>query len=413
MVNPSQTVQLALEQGDGIYRLAPAWVPRSFCIPGRRLKLHDLDYYALGTNRGGIDERWFASTIKADNGPLTGEFEGLSMIVFEGKAEVPLATAVQELKGEVVGDGIWNKFKEWPMYSKFFDNEEPLPHHLHQLLIHAKLTGQVEKPEAYYFPPQLDSIHGGDRPTTYFGLNPGTTKEEVYRCLEIFADEKGDNRLTALSHGHRLTPGTGWQVNAGVLHAPGSYCTYEPQKRSDVFAMYESVTENRRDVPVELLWKNSRPGARESRDIEYLMDQLDWEANVDPYFVKNNFMEPVPVKPLEEMRRKGYEDRWICYKSKDYSAKELTILPGQTVTIRDNAAYGLIMMQGNGTMNNLEISTPSMIRFGQFTHDEYFVTEKAAQKGVKIVNHSKSDPIVMLKHFGPGNPDLPMELLSA
>jgi hypothetical protein len=143
------------------------------------------------------------------------------------------------------------------------------------------------------------------------------------------------------------------------------------------------------------------------------MDQLDWEANVDPYFVKNNFMEPVPVKPLEEMRRKGYEDRWICYKSKDYSAKELTILPGQTVTIRDNAAYGLIMMQGNGTMNNLEISTPSMIRFGQFTHDEYFVTEKAAQKGVKIVNHSKSDPIVMLKHFGPGNPDLPMELLSA
>jgi hypothetical protein len=25
----------ALEQGKGILRLAPTWVPRSFCVPGR------------------------------------------------------------------------------------------------------------------------------------------------------------------------------------------------------------------------------------------------------------------------------------------------------------------------------------------------------------------------------------------
>ena len=44
--------QNALEQGKGILRLSPTWVPRSFCVPGRRLKLHPDDYYALGSARG-------------------------------------------------------------------------------------------------------------------------------------------------------------------------------------------------------------------------------------------------------------------------------------------------------------------------------------------------------------------------
>ena len=53
-----------------------------------------------------------------------------------------------------------------------------------------------------------------------------------------------------------------------------------------------------------------------------------------------------------------------------------------------------------------DIETPSLIRYGQLTHDEYFVSEQAAKEGVKITNPSKTDPIVMLKHFGPGNPDM-------
>ena len=72
--------QNAIGQGQGILRLAPTWVPRVFCVPGRRIKLHPEDYYALGSDRGGIDERWFASTTKADNGPETLPDEGLSYI---------------------------------------------------------------------------------------------------------------------------------------------------------------------------------------------------------------------------------------------------------------------------------------------------------------------------------------------
>ncbi len=396
----------ALEQGQGILRLAPNWVPRSFCVPGRRIKLHPDDYYAMGGPRGGIDERWFASTTAADNGPLTSEHEGLSMIVIEEGGRVEkflLAEAINELKGAIVGDRIWDGHGGWPAYAKFFDNQGALPHHIHHKDEHARLTGQLGKPEAYYFPPQVNN-HGGDFPYTFFGFAPGTTRDQVRQCLLNFT--KGDNKITNLAQAYRLEPGTGWDVPPGVLHAPGSLCTYEPQKASDVFGMWQSLT-GESIIPEELLWKNT-PEDRMG-DVDFLMDILDWELNVDPLFREHHFMRPRPVRPLDEMTSEGYVENWICYRSSEFSAKELTVLPGATVTITDAAAYGLIMMQGHGTMGVWPIESPAMIRYGQLTHDEYFVTEAAAKAGVVITNPSKSDPIVMLKHFGPGNPDLVIE----
>ncbi len=397
----------ALEQGKGIVRLAPNWVPRSFCVPGRRIKLHPDDYYALGGERGGIDERWFASTTPADNGPLTSPNEGLSFIVFEdnGKTEkVLLKDAVDELKGEIIGDRLWSEHKRWPMYSKFFDNKGALPHHIHHRDEHAALTGQLGKPEAYYFPPQANN-HGGDFPYTFFGLNPGVTKDQVLKALKDAAEGR-DNKITSLSAAYRLDVGTGWDVPPGVLHAPGSLCTYEPQKASDVFAMYENITHDQ-VVPKELLWKDT-PKDKEG-NVEWLLSVIDWDLNVDPDFAKNRFMAPRPVKSVKEMEAEGYIENWICYKSTTFSAKELTVMPGKTVTIKDSACYGFITMQGHGTIGQWDIETPALIRYGQLTHDEYFVSEQAAKEGVKITNPSGTDPIVMLKHFGPDNPDLVIE----
>ena len=396
----------ALEQGKGILRLTPTWVPRSFCIPGRRIKLHPDDYYALGGERGGIDERWFSSTTPADNGPLTSKNEGLSHVVFEhkGKEELfLLRDAVDELKDELIGMRLWNEYGCWPMYSKFFDNKKALPFHIHHNERYAGMTGQAGKPEAYFFPPQVNN-HGGDFPYTFFGFKAGTTRDQVRECLMDFS--KGENRITDLSKAYHLRIGTGWDVPAGVLHAPGSLCTYEPQKASDVFAMYESVTGDA-VVPGELLWKDT-PEAKIG-DYEHLLDVIDWDLNLDPDFAANRLMHPKPVDLPEQQEKKGCQENWICYKSPDFSARELTVFPGGTVTIKDSAAYGMIMMQGHGTMGAWDIETPALIRFGQLTHDEYFVSEKAAVEGVTITNLSKSDPLIMLKHYGPGNPDLKIE----
>ena len=378
----SNNAAKALEQGKGILRLAPTWVPRSFCVPGRRIKLHPDDYYVLGGVRGGIDERWLSSTTPAKNGPLTGENEGLSAVVFDndGKEEqILLIDVIEALKGEIIGDRLWNEYQSWPMYSKFFDNMGPLPHHIHHNDEHAAKIGQLGKPEAYYFPPQLNN-HGGDFPYTFFGIAPGTTKEQIKECLMNFT--KGDNKITMYSQAFPLIPGPGWDVPPGMLHAPGSMCTYEPQKASDVFAMYQSLV-NEAVIPEELLW-NGTP-KEEVGNYDQLMEVIDWDLNTNPNL---------------------FSEKWVCYRSDAFSAKELTVFPGQTVTITDAAAYGLIMMQGHGKMGVWNIETPAMIRYGQLTNDEFFVTEKAAKAGVQITNHSSTDPIVMLKHFGPQNPDL-------
>ncbi len=393
----------AFEQGQGILRLAPTWVPRSFCIPGKRLKLHHDDLYAFGAHRGGIDERWLSSTTKADNGPLTTPDEGLSYVVY-GDEDKPkrilLKDLVDELGAQMVGERIWNEYHGWPIYSKFFDNKGALPHHVHQMEEHARQVGMESKPESYYFPRQLNN-YGADFPYTFFGLEPGTTKEQVRHCLEIW--NTGDNHITDLSRAYRLEVGTGWYVPAGVLHAPGSLCTYEPQWASDVFAMFQSLVN---DVPLDwsLLTKNVPPDKQ--HDLDYLVSMLDWELNTLPNFREQFFRRPRPVRPEEEMKAEGYLEYWISYGNPYFAAKELTVLPGRTVTIRDACAYGLIMLQGHGTLGEWPIETPTLIRFGQLTHDEYFVSYPAARAGVKIHNPSRSDPIVMLKHFAL-NPESP------
>jgi hypothetical protein len=391
----------ALAQSGGLLRLAPCWVPRDFVQPGRRLKLHPDDLYAYGLDRGGIDERWFASTTPAANESRTPD-EGLSYVVFEDK-RFTLAQAVAELGAALVGEPIWSKYQKWPVYSKFFDNMGPIPHHMHQSNEHARLVGQDGKPESYYFPPQHNTV-GNNFPYTFMGLEPGTAKEQVKRCLENW--NRGDNGILDLSKAYRLKPGSGWLIGPGLLHAPGSLCTYEPQWGSDVFSMWQSLVEGR-EISRALLVKDIPP--ERHFDLDFIISELDWEANVDPYFKEHHYLEPIPVADTEP---EGYVDRWIVYGKingeQPFSAKELTVQPGVKCTVRDNGAYGLTVVQGRGRMNRLALNSPKMIRFGELTEDEVFCSEPAAKDGVVFENTSETEDLVMLRYFGPdANPDAP------
>jgi hypothetical protein len=393
-----QIVNDALQENGGLLRLAPCWVPRSFLVPGGRLKLHPDDLYALGAQRGGIDERWFSSTTRADNGPGTPADEGLSYIDHRGQRAL-LRDAVAEAGDELLGDNAMRKHGGFNILCKFFDNLGPIPHHMHQMEEHAKRVGRKGKPESYYFPPQYN-FAGNLFPHTYMGLEPGTTKDDVIRCLKRW--DRGDNGILDLAKAYRLEPGTGWFIDAGVLHAPGSLVTYEPQVNSDVFGMFQSMVDNR-PVPWSLLVKDVPPEL--AHDLDYIVSMLDWEKNVDPEFGKHNKRFPVPVRGEAEMKEMGYREVWVSYGSAHFSAKELTVLPGRTVKVVDRAAYGLILTQGRGRTGNLDIETPSMIRFGEMTADELFVSIGAAEGGVRITNTSSCENLVMLKHFGPDNPD--------
>jgi hypothetical protein len=399
--NESALIRQAIDASAGILRLAPTWVPRSFLMPGRRLKLAPQDLYALGAHRGGIDERWFASTTPAANAGAPPD-EGLSYVVHKGERAVTLRDAIG-LEGErLVGPAIWERYQRWPVYSKFFDNLGPIPHHMHQSNAQAALVGQQGKPESYYFPPQLNAT-GNNFPFTFFGLEPGTIKADIHRCLERW--NEGDNGILDYSKAYRLKPGTGWLVPPCILHAPGSLLTYEPQWGSDVFGMYQSLVEGR-SVPWELLVKDVPP--EKHQDLDYLVDQLDWSRNVDPQFKDNHYLEPIPVANTS---KDGYLDRWIVYGRIDgrelFSAKELTVNSGVKVTIRDNGAYGLVAVQGSGWIGKQRLQTPAMIRYGELTEDEVFVGYETAREGV-VFDNTGSEPLVALRYFGPDtNPHAP------
>jgi hypothetical protein len=394
-------IKQVLSTSGGILRLAPTWVPRSFLMPGRRLKLHPADLYAYGASRGGIDERWFASTTPAANVGAAWD-EGLSYIVHEGKKAFTLREAIAQAREQLVGPTIWSRYERWPVYSKFFDNLGPIPHHMHQSNSQAALVRQQGKPESYYFPPQLNATRN-NFPYTFFGLEPGTTKTDIRRCLENW--DKGDNGILNFSKAYRLESGTGWLVPPCILHAPGSLVTYEPQWGSDVFGMYQSMVEGRY-VPWDLLVKDVPP--EKHRDLDYLVGQLDWEANVDPSFKDHHYLEPIVAGGAADQ---GWIDRWIVYGKVGgeelFTAKELTVNPGVRVTIKDSGAYGLIAVQGSGWAGKQRLHTPAMIRFKELTEDEIFVSYEAARAGV-VFDNNGTEPLVTLRYFGPDtNPTAP------
>ncbi len=389
--NVASILDSALDRDAGLLRLTPTWVPRSFLHPGRRLRLHPDDYYALGAGRGGIDERWFASTTEAANENRQWH-EGLSFCEFDGNSFL-LRDAIAEQGEQMIGPEMCREYGRWPVYSKFFDNMGPIPHHMHQGFDDAALVGQPGKPESYYFPPQYNNCDN-HFPFTFMGLEPGTTPDDVRRCLENW--ERGDNGILNLSRAYRLQRGTGWLIPPGVLHAPGSLCTYEPQWGSDVFAMFQNIVEGR-FVPRALLVKDIPPHRHD--DLDFIIGQLDWEKNVDPHFHKSNFLNPVVAEKGE-----GRVDRWIVHGTVNgrqlFSARELTIEPGRRCMLHDAGASGWITVQGSGRIGSLQLQTPTLIRFGELTSDEVFITHMAAASGVEVEN-TGSEPLVGLRYFGP------------
>jgi len=393
------TIQQTFEKGQGILKLAPNFVPRRFSQAGRRLRLHPDDYYALGTNRGSIKERWFSSVIPAMNGELAPPDEGMSYVVASDNVEdrFLFKDAVDELGAELVGPELKEKYGTWPMYSKFFDYKLPLFHHLHLDDVAAGRVGRIGKPEAYYFPPQLNN-YLGDFPVTYFGFDPDVTRGQVRERLLGY--ETRDTRITELSRAYRVELGTGWYTPPGVVHAPGSVLTYEPQWNSDVNSVYENITAGE-VYAYEFLVENCPEDKK--RDVDYILNLMDWEKNVDPHYKKKYFRPPI-VCPHSDER---CTEKWIAYANDYIAAKELTVMPGQTVVVKDAAAYGCIIIQGHGKFGVYDAEAAIMLRFGQLSADEYFVSETAAKEGVTIANHSRWEPMVILKHFGPNHPDMP------
>lgn len=392
-------IREVFERGDGILQLTPTWVPRPFNRPGRRLRLHPDDYFAMGMDRGAIVERWFSSITHVETAGA-GPYEGMSFVNVDDDPEhvILFKDFIDELGADLIGQELMDKYGTWPMYSKFYDYQLPLFHHIHHAEEACKRVGVLPKHEHYFFPKQYNS-HMGDMPVSYFGFDPSVSKEEVMDRLRDFTVR--DTRITELSRAFRIELDTGWYTPAGVVHAPGSLCTYEPQWNSDVMAMWENV------VNGEVFHYEDLSGYLPEEDknsIEKIFEVADWELNTLPNYREKFFRRPKP-----ESAGEGFDQKWIVYGNDYVGGKELTVYPGHTVTIQDPCAYGTLVIQGHGRFGGFDCESPTMIHYGDLTADEFFVSKAKAAAGVTITNTSKYEPLVMLKHFGPDGGILPAD----
>jgi len=315
-------IEHAIERGNGILRLEPAWVARTFLSPGRRLGLSE-EKYDLG-ERGGICERWLASTTRADNkvGPPD---EGLSYLKLEATERITLKEAVEIAGGSIMGETYARTHKTLDRLAKIFDYSDRLPYHLHQMKEHAALVGQNPKEEAYYFP---EGVEPGPHPETFFGVHPYIAEQQKYEILLPYLEKWDSDLILRHARGYTQVQGEGFHIPAGVLHAPGSALTIELQEDSDVFAMMQARV-GQFKVDKELLFKDVRPEDREKYGERIILDFIDWPTNGDPYFFEHRNTPPILI---EENKQDGGEEYWIYYNTHRFSGKKLVVHPGKSFT---------------------------------------------------------------------------------
>ncbi len=386
-----EQIEKLINDNSGLLRLEPAWVARNFLPPGRRFGLPD-DQYELG-DRGGICERWLASTTPADNA-VKVDNEGLSFIKTDGE-QITLKAAVKVAGDLVMGSQYHQEHAGLGKLAKIFDYAERLPYHLHQMKEHARLVGCNSKEEAYYFPEGVDM---GPSPETYFGVHPYIARDSMQEVLLKYLKEWKDDTILQHSRAYKQIPGDGWHVPAGTLHAPGSALTIELQEDSDVFAMLQAKVGDT-TIDKSLLFKDVTQADRERQGEASVLEMVNWEVNGDPYFYENRH---TPQVPIENGGNGSGDEYWIFYNTDRFSGKKLVVKPGGTYRSIDKGAYNLLVWHGRGTFGGLAIEgqNPDL--------DEIMVCHARAVKTIEVNNSSDVD-LVIFKFFSPEiNPDVPM-----
>jgi hypothetical protein len=392
MVEIREIVEKALEKGNGILNLEPAWVARDFLPPGRRLGLAE-EAYDVG-ERGFICERWLASVTKADNA-IGPEDEGLSYLAnIDSKQKITLKSAVDEAGDLIMGKEYAKTHKGLGRLAKIYDFGARIPYHIHQMEKDAKLVGRNSKDEAYYFPEGVDT---GPHPETFFGVHPYIVDEKKYDILLPYLVEWKDDMILQHSRAYLNVPGEGFFLPSGVLHAPGTALTIELQEDSDVFAMLQALNAGK-IISKELLFKDVRKEDREKYGERIILDQLDWPANGDPYFYENHHL---PNIFIEETKQEGGVEHWIYYNTTKFSGKRLVVKPGQSFTSKENGVYNILVWKGTGTYDGHRIEA------GNFECDELLISHDRAIKPLTVKNDGKED-LLIIKFFGPDiNKDVP------
>jgi len=379
-----QLIENEISKTNGVLKLNPAWVARNFIAPGRRLGLPE-SQYNLG-DRGGICERWLASTTKADN-KVSVPNEGLSTLKMEYEREITLKETVELHQELILGKEYSKTHSGLGRLAKIFDYEDRIPFHIHQMQKHAKLVGRNSKDEAYYFPEGVDK---GKHPETFFGVHPYIVKEKKFDLLLPHLVEWKDDGIVQHAFAFNQYDGDGFQVPSGITHGPGTALTIELQEDSDVFAMMQAKVGNT-FISKDLLWKDVRDEDRQKYGEKIILEMIDWQSSGDPDFYTKRHTPPILIK---DSTQGGSREYWIYYNTNKFSGKKIYVKRGEMFLTKDDGVYNILVWRGTGLYGGVEIEGGNPIK------DELLITHNRAVEGVEIINTGSED-LEIIKFFGP------------
>ncbi|MEC8473881.1 MAG: hypothetical protein VXZ38_04450 [Planctomycetota bacterium] len=392
-----------INQNDGVLQLLHRYAGRTFCTPGKRLRLDAKSYYPDYMNGTGLDELWMCCTVPIVTGVIDTTTnkapfrEGESHVLTPDGQVISLQDLISANPKMVMGEKI-TAFAEslfgkatWPIVSKKFDNLNPIPHHLHW-----------SKWEVY-------DINSFDNPgvsqshyhTTAMGLYPFVTKDQFLDCMKQFGQGEY-NGVRHLSPHVMMQLDNGFVMPNGVLHSPTDLCTHELHVTMDEHFLAEDLTLDGRIGAADAFYACREQDYPKDRheDWDYLVEKFDFEANQDPNFVLNNKR---PATTAENFSNDGVDAKWIIYGDflgdQKCSILRLTLQPGSKTTFRPESPTLFHTNRGSGRVGNLSVQYNQDMILGELYSEIGFITQAALENGGVEIENTGEEPLVLTFDF--------------
>ncbi len=392
-----------LNKNGGVLPLLHRYAGRTFCTPGKRLRLDAKSYYPDYMGGTGLDELWMCCTVPIVTGVIDTRTkkapfrEGEAHVLTADGQVISLQDLISANPNVVIGDKVTAVSKQlfgtvtWPIVSKKFDNLNPIPDHLHW-----------SKWEVYdinsYDNPGVSASHYH---TTAMGLYSFVTKEQFRACMKRFG--KGEyNGIRHLAPHVMMKLDDGFVMPNGVLHSPTDLCTHELHVTMDEHFLAEDLTLDGRIGAKDAFYacrEEDYPKARHE-DWDYLVEKFDFAANQDPEFVLKNSR---PAIPAEEFKGSGVDAKWIVYGNflgdQKCSILRLIVAPGAKTTFRPECPTMFHTNGGSGRVGKLEVRYHQNMVLGQIYPEIGFITQTALANGGVEIENTGAEPLVLTFDF--------------
>lgn len=392
-----------LSQHGGVLQLLHRYAGRTFCTPGKRLRLAAESYYPDYMNGTGLDEIWMGCTVPIVTGVIdsrTGKApfrEGESHVLTPDGQVISLQDLIvanpEAVMGEKVTAFATSLFGKvtWPIVSKKFDNLNPIPDHLHWAKWEVYDINSFDNP----------GVSASHYHTTAMGLYPFVTKDQFLACMKRFGKTEY-NGIRHLAPHVMMQLDNGFVMPNGVLHSPTNLCTHELHVTMDEHFLAEDLTLDGRIGAADAFYACREEDYPKDRheDWEFLVEKFDFAANQDPEFVLKNSR---PAITAEEFQDEGVDATWIVYGDilgdQKCSILRLTVAPGRTTMFCPESPTLFHTNGGSGRVGKLAVRYHQNMILGELYPEIGFITQAALARGGVEIENTGTEPLVLTFDF--------------